>query len=138
MFSQAFVILSAGGGGRGACVVEERGNACVAVGACMAGEMATAADGTHPTGMHSCFYFFGDKRVPRSTPGARMKAIQITHWWIHDFPGVGGTNPKGGADVNAVNQHVHTATLLLAARRNHGYVDMQLKSGADMNLLLEK
>ena len=23
-------------------------------GACMAGEMATAADGTHPTGMHSC------------------------------------------------------------------------------------
>ena len=24
-------------------------------GACMAGEMATAVDGTHPTGMHSCF-----------------------------------------------------------------------------------
>ena len=24
-------------------------------GACMAGETATAADGTHPTGMHSCF-----------------------------------------------------------------------------------
>ena len=23
-------------------------------GVCMAGEMATAADGTHPTGMHSC------------------------------------------------------------------------------------
>ena len=23
-------------------------------GACMAGEMATAADSTHPTGMHSC------------------------------------------------------------------------------------
>ena len=23
-------------------------------GACVAGEMATAADGTHPTGMHSC------------------------------------------------------------------------------------
>ena len=23
-------------------------------GACMAGETATAADGTHPTGMHSC------------------------------------------------------------------------------------
>ena len=22
---------------------------------CMAGEMATAADGTHPTGMHSCY-----------------------------------------------------------------------------------
>ena len=24
-------------------------------GACMAGEVATAADGTHPTGMHSCY-----------------------------------------------------------------------------------
>ena len=24
-------------------------------GACMAGEMATAVDSTHPTGMHSCF-----------------------------------------------------------------------------------
>ena len=24
-------------------------------GACMAGEMATAADGTHPTGMRSCY-----------------------------------------------------------------------------------
>ena len=23
-------------------------------GTCVAGEMATAADGTHPTGMHSC------------------------------------------------------------------------------------
>ena len=26
-------------------------------GACVAGETATAADGTHPTGMHSCFEF---------------------------------------------------------------------------------
>ena len=25
------------------------------MGACMAGKTATAADGTHPTGMHSCF-----------------------------------------------------------------------------------
>ena len=24
----------------------------------MVGEMATAADGTHPTGMHSCFKLF--------------------------------------------------------------------------------
>ena len=24
----------------------------------MAGEMATAADGTHPTGMHSCYLLF--------------------------------------------------------------------------------
>ena len=28
--------------------------ACVAGGACMAGETATAAEGTHPTGLHSC------------------------------------------------------------------------------------
>ena len=26
-------------------------------GPCIAGEMATAADGTHPTGMHSCYYY---------------------------------------------------------------------------------
>ena len=26
-------------------------------GGCVAGETATAADGTHPTGMHSCFPF---------------------------------------------------------------------------------
>ena len=25
-------------------------------GACLAGEMATAASGTHPTGMHSCYF----------------------------------------------------------------------------------
>ena len=30
------------------------GGACVAGG--MAGETATTADGTHPTGMHSCLY----------------------------------------------------------------------------------
>ena len=27
---------------------------CVAGGTCVAGEMATAADGMHPIGMHSC------------------------------------------------------------------------------------
>ena len=26
-------------------------------GVCVAGEMATAVDGTHPTGMHSCLTF---------------------------------------------------------------------------------
>ena len=31
---------------------------CVWQGGCMAGETATAADGTHPTGMHSCFIIF--------------------------------------------------------------------------------
>ena len=38
--------------------VHDRGYAwqgvCVAGGACMAGETAIAAGGTHPTGMHSC------------------------------------------------------------------------------------
>ena len=63
--------------GRGACVVDGNGGmhggdmhgrvvcmaeACVVGGGhvwqegmCMAGETATAADGTHPTGMHSCY-----------------------------------------------------------------------------------
>ena len=63
--------------GRGACVVGAcmAGRACVAggmhehawqeghvwwglfavEGACVAGETATAADGTHPTRMHSCY-----------------------------------------------------------------------------------
>ena len=34
-----------------------RGGVCGG-GACVAGEMATAADGTHPTGMHSCTLVF--------------------------------------------------------------------------------
>ena len=36
----------------GGCIV--KGGAYVAWGACMAGETASATDGTHPTGMHSC------------------------------------------------------------------------------------
>ena len=28
---------------------------CGGEGACVAGETATAVDGTHPTGMHSCY-----------------------------------------------------------------------------------
>ena len=41
--------MGGGGGmcGRGMCVYGREG-------ACMAGKTATAADGTHPTGMHSC------------------------------------------------------------------------------------
>ena len=39
-----------GGHGRG---VHDRGYAWQ--GACVGGETAIAADGTHPTGMHSCF-----------------------------------------------------------------------------------
>ena len=48
---------------QGACMTRERGcvagglawwRVCMAVGVCMAGETATAADGTHPTGMLSC------------------------------------------------------------------------------------
>ena len=48
MFSQAYVCPL---GGMGACMA---GGVCGG-GACMTGETATAADGTHPTGMHSCF-----------------------------------------------------------------------------------
>ena len=83
MFSEACVKnLSTGEGacmegmcGRGACMVGAhawQGGGCVwqggmhgrgmhawqggmhGRGACMAGDMATAVDGTHPTGMHSC------------------------------------------------------------------------------------
>ena len=47
------------GGGlhsQGACMAGgmQGGRAGVWQGACMAREMATAADGMHPTGMHSC------------------------------------------------------------------------------------
>ena len=35
-----------------------KGGGHVWQGVYMAGETATAADGTHPTGMHSCFYGF--------------------------------------------------------------------------------
>ena len=66
-FSQTSVILFTGGR---ACPggVHTRGGAMYARGhawlggmhgrACMAGETATAADGTHPTGMHSCLWSF--------------------------------------------------------------------------------
>ena len=37
---------------QGACMVGE--GVCMARGAYMAGKTATAADGTHSTGMHSC------------------------------------------------------------------------------------
>ena len=38
---------------RGACVV---GCGMCGRGACAAGEMVTAANGMHPSGMHSCFF----------------------------------------------------------------------------------
>ena len=56
--------VHSGGGihGRGTCVAGGMCGSGVCVwqggmcgqGVCMAGETATAADGTHPTGMHSC------------------------------------------------------------------------------------
>ena len=75
MFSQASVILSGGclrcegqgmhwgggcvrGGGRGACVV---------------GETATAADGTYPTGMNSCFQFNFDLTLLRLSERTQQK-----------------------------------------------------------------
>ena len=33
-----------------------QGHACRGWGGCVAGETTTAADGTHPTGMHSCCF----------------------------------------------------------------------------------
>ena len=42
---------------KGTCALKggmcAKGGMC-GMGACMAGETATAADGTHPAGMHSC------------------------------------------------------------------------------------
>ena len=62
MFSQASVSHSVLKGGRAwwgdvAGGVHGRG-ACMAGEACVAGETATAADGTHLTGMHSCSLLF--------------------------------------------------------------------------------
>ena len=42
--------MHGGGAGRGACVA---GGAWQGGGACVVGDTATAADGTHPTGMDS-------------------------------------------------------------------------------------
>ena len=59
MFSQVSVCVQGRGGhawGRGGtCVVK---GACMVKGACVAGETATAADGMHPAGMHSCDCIF--------------------------------------------------------------------------------
>ena len=44
------------GGMHGGECVWQGGGTCMA-GACVAGETATAADGTHPTGMHSCLCY---------------------------------------------------------------------------------
>ena len=47
-------------GGRGACIAWGMHGigVCMTGGVCMARETATAADGTHPTGMHSCLLHF--------------------------------------------------------------------------------
>ena len=46
--------------GRGACMVGGHAwqGACMAGEGCVAGDTATAADGTHPTGMHALFWGF--------------------------------------------------------------------------------
>ena len=49
------VCVAGEGHGRGYGGMHGRGCALQGGEACMAGETATAADGTHPTGMHSCF-----------------------------------------------------------------------------------
>ena len=44
-------------------------------GACMAGEMATAAGSTYPTGMHSCFFYISTLKVHK----CRSKIILKNH-----------------------------------------------------------
>ena len=103
MFSQASVILSTGravhGGGRGMC---GRGcawqGACVAGGvhdwgicgrgACMAGETTTAADDTHPTGMHSCSEAVDNNYNPRSpcSPSGALTHGQLIWPQGHPVP----------------------------------------------------
>ena len=40
----------------GACMVKAEGGVRGKGGGCVTGDTATAAGGTHPTGMHSCYY----------------------------------------------------------------------------------
>ena len=95
IFSQVSVSLFTGGGmhagrrcacpegcacpgdmhARGACVVggmcawwEDVWLGACMVGGCVAGEMVTAAGGTHPTGMHSCFQTMWEQNSSRSNP----------------------------------------------------------------------
>ena len=62
MFSQACVknsVHRVGGGMHGGGGVHGKGGMCgEGGGSCVAGEMATAVDVTHPTGMHSCSFGF--------------------------------------------------------------------------------
>ena len=51
--------------------------ACMAGGACMARETATAADGTHPTGMHSC-----QKCFPYSRRNCTKSCSQRVKWCL--------------------------------------------------------
>ena len=80
--------------GWGACMV---GGVCLFqgggmhgwVGGCLAGEMATAADGTHPTAMHSCLscsYKSTDAYALFPTisifPGKAVWTKKKIHWLI--------------------------------------------------------
>ena len=49
------------GKGGGACMA--KGGHAWQIGACVAGETASAADGMHPTGMHSCCTSFLTNRL---------------------------------------------------------------------------
>ena len=71
-FSQSYAFWGGGEFGKIACWCQWGGGACMAGGvrgggACVAGETATAADGTHPTGMHSCDQFFQSEWLSRWT-----------------------------------------------------------------------
>ena len=50
-------------------------------GACMAGETATAADGTHPPGMHSCLkYIFGTKIANVVNENPQPQKLVFSPW----------------------------------------------------------
>ena len=57
------------------------GGICGRGGACMAGETATAADGTHLTGMHSCYQLFA-KVNSKKQEQCGMKIFYIREWML--------------------------------------------------------
>ena len=70
------------GGGhawQGACVA---GGCVHGRGACMAGEMATAADGAHPTGMHSCLWYFPLLCLNRQLNLMRNRLKVTSPWFL--------------------------------------------------------
>ena len=88
IFSQASVILSTGSGLRGVCLVPgvwSWGGCLLGGGGLVPGGLvettpgtATAADGTHPTGMHSCLNFFLQNPTFGYLPWPSQKLVSRT------------------------------------------------------------